>query len=478
MSTLLDSQAHSTRPQQGGPRLSLLQQIGYGLGDAGMNFSWTFISSFAMFYMTNYVGVGATILGTLMLVARLTDGVSDLVFGLLLDRTRTRWGQARPWLFWSTFPLAVGTFMLFNVPQGLSESARAGYFFVLYLLIGTFFYTAANISYNALVALSTTHEPTRVSMGSIRFIFTILAVLTISSVTLKLVDIFGKGSKGWAAVGGLYGLVIVVLLLISFFSLKELKTWTKEEAAAEKHKIKFEKTTRHPLSSRRIGTDIATVVRNPYFLMILGITTLFYINNGLTGGAGVYFATYILGNGNYLGPLTTAAFAPMVVVLAFLPTITQKYGVWRVNVISSAISAIGYGLGWFFQDSLPGLLGALVIAAIGNASFLGTFMAYVAAVGDNIQLRKGNELQGLTFSASSIGIKVGQGIGAAAVGWLLGAAGFDAALSYQSETVLQVTILAYLGISILLALLRLALFLPFRVFEANKKLREMGVQNS
>mgnify|MGYP000843746231 FL=1 len=451
-------------------RLPLIRQIGYGLGDAGMNFSWSFISAFAMFYMTNVMGVGAAILGTLMLIARLTDGVSDLLFGLLLDRTRTRWGRARPWLFWSTFPLAIGTFMLFNVPEGLSESARAGYFFVLYLLVGTFFYTAANIAYNALVALTTTHEPTRVSMGSIRFICTIVAILVINAITLPLVKHFGTGRAGWAAVGALYGGVIVVLLLISCFAVKELRTWTKEEARAEAARDKQQASLR----TRGIGADMLTVLRNKYFLMILGITTLFYINLGLTGGAGVYYATYVLGNEEYLGVLTTAIFAPMAVVLAVLPSLTDRFGVWRINVISTVIAIVGYLLAWFVRDSLTGVVIALVIAAVGNASFLGTFMAYVAAVGDNIRMTTGHDVQGLTFSASSIGIKIGQGVGAAAVGWMLGMVGFDGTATSQPAAVLTVVSLSFVGLPVLISVARLLVFLPFRIYEANDELRADG----
>lgn len=451
-------------------RLPLIRQIGYGLGDAGMNFSWSFISAFAMFYMTNVMGVGAAILGTLMLIARLTDGVSDLLFGLLLDRTRTRWGRARPWLFWSTFPLAIGTFMLFNVPEGLSESARAGYFFVLYLLVGTFFYTAANIAYNALVALTTTHEPTRVSMGSIRFICTIVAILVINAITLPLVKHFGTGRAGWAAVGALYGGVIVVLLLISCFAVKELRTWTKEEARAEAARDKQQASLR----TRGIGADMLTVLRNKYFLMILGITTLFYINLGLTGGAAVYYATYVLGNEVHLGVLTTAMFAPMAVVLAVLPSLTDRFGVWRINVISTVIAIAGYLLAWFVRDSLTGVVIALVIAAVGNASFLGTFMAYVAAVGDNIRMTTGHDVQGLTFSASSIGIKIGQGVGAAAVGWMLGMVGFDGTATSQPAAVLTVVSLSFVGLPVLISAARLLVFLPFRIYEANDELRADG----
>lgn len=79
--------------------LPFWRQLGYGLGDAGINFFWNFVATFAMFYMTNVVGAPAAAIGTVMLLARLADGVSDLAIGGLIDRTHTRWGKARPWLF-------------------------------------------------------------------------------------------------------------------------------------------------------------------------------------------------------------------------------------------------------------------------------------------------------------------------------------------------------------------------------------------
>lgn len=204
--------------------LPLWRQIGYGLGDAGMNFSWSFVSMFGMFYMTNIVGAGAAAIGTVMLLARLVDGITDVLFGGLIDRTNTKRGKARPWLFWSTFPLAVGTFMMFNVPAGLSADAKVWYFFAMYVLVGAFFYTAANIAYNALVALCTDDAKTRVSMGSIRFMCTIGAVLLLTNFTTRIADAFGGGQAGWTAVSAIYAIVIVVLLLVSYFSVHELCT--------------------------------------------------------------------------------------------------------------------------------------------------------------------------------------------------------------------------------------------------------------
>ena len=101
-------------------------------------------------------------------------------------------------------------------------------------------------------------------------------------------------------------------------------------------------------------------------------------------------------------------------------------------------------------------------------------MAYVAAVGDNIRMTTGHDVQGLTFSASSVGIKIGQGVGAAAVGWMLGMVGFDGTATSQPAAVLTVVSLSYVGLPVLISVARLLVFLPFRIYEANDELRADG----
>ena len=445
--------------------LPLWRKIGYGVGDAGMNFSWTFISTFAMFYMTNIVGVGAAAIGTVMLLARLVDGITDVAFGGLLDRTHTKWGQARPWLFWSTFPLAIGTFMIFNVPAGLSETGKVVYFFVMYVLVGAFFYTAANIAYNALVALCTDDARTRVSMGSIRFVCTVIAVLFLTSAIVSIVGAFGGGQRGWTLVSLLYAAVLALLLLISFFSVKEMGVGetagamgAAPEAAPESKRPSF-------LQSLKI------VLTNKHFLLVLGIILTCYIGVGAGNGAGIYYATYVLGDANVFGTLMIAATVPSAIALPFMAGIMAKYGMRMVNIVGCVLIVIGDLIAWFGQHSMPMLLIGLVIAGLGSAPFLGSFMAYVAAVGDNIELTTGAAIAGVTFSVSSVGIKVGQGLGGAIVGWALGATGFDGTAANQPDAAVSMMAILYILVPIAFALLRLIAFIPFTVEEENDAAR-------
>ena len=87
--------------------LKWYQKVAYGAGDLGSNFMYTFVSSFLLIYLTDTIGLNAGIIGTLMLISKIFDGFTDVVFGTLVDRTRSKMGKARPWMFWSTFPLAI-----------------------------------------------------------------------------------------------------------------------------------------------------------------------------------------------------------------------------------------------------------------------------------------------------------------------------------------------------------------------------------
>ena len=132
--------------------LNFWQKVAYGCGDAGSNFMYTMVNSFLMLYLTNAIGLNSAVIGTLMMVSKLLDGVTDLIFGNMIDRTKSKMGKARPWMFWSMFPLAICEIMLFSMPKA-GETLQYAYFFVFYTLLNAVCYTANNIAYASLSAL-------------------------------------------------------------------------------------------------------------------------------------------------------------------------------------------------------------------------------------------------------------------------------------------------------------------------------------
>lgn len=179
--------------------LKWYQKVAYGSGDMGSNFMYMFVSSFVLIYLTDTMGLNAGIIGTLIMLSKFMDGISDVVFGTLIDRTRCKMGKARPWMFWSVFPLAICEVLLFTIPD-LSETLQYAYFFIVYTLLNAVFYTANNISYSSLTALMTKNPTERVQVGSIRYMFAVTTGIVISSTAVGLVNKFGGGVTGWRSV--------------------------------------------------------------------------------------------------------------------------------------------------------------------------------------------------------------------------------------------------------------------------------------
>ena len=162
--------------------LKWYNKVGYGSGDMAGNVVYSFLSSFIMIYLTNIVGLNAGIVGTLIAVSKLFDGVTDIFFGAMIDKTKSRLGKARPWMLYAYIGCAVTLVANFAIPTNMGKFAQYAWFFIAYTLLHAVFFTANNIAYAALVALVTKNSKERVEMGSWRFIFAFSTVLIIQSV--------------------------------------------------------------------------------------------------------------------------------------------------------------------------------------------------------------------------------------------------------------------------------------------------------
>ena len=215
--------------------LKWYNKVGYGSGDIAGNVVYAFLSSFAMIYLTNTIGLSSGIVGTLIAVSKLFDGFTDIFFGSMIDKTRSRLGRARPWMLYGYVGCAVTLAAIFAVPTGWGTTAQYAWFFIAYTLLNGVFYTANNIAYSALTSLVTKNSKERVQMGSYRFIFAFGTSLLIQSVTIKFVAMIGGGAAAWRTVAIVYAVIGLVINTISTFSVRELsEEELKEELKEEK----------------------------------------------------------------------------------------------------------------------------------------------------------------------------------------------------------------------------------------------------
>ncbi len=444
--------------------LSLIRKLGYGIGDMGSNFCWSFVAAFIMIYCTNTLGVSAAIIGTLMMISKILDGVTDVFMGNIIDRTNHKMGKARFWYFVSCFPVAVFTFIIFNVPKNLSDTEKYVFFFIIYTLLGAVFYTMNNIAYSSMTALCTKDPKDRVQMGSFRFLFAIIAVLIIQTITSGMVESLGGGQAAWTQVSIIYSIVCFVLLLVPVFSVKELSP----EELGEQENV-------NKTANEKIGfvESIKLLMKNKYFVLILCIYLVNYIVSGLTSGLGIYYATYKLGNAALLGVISMASLIPIIIALPLVAPFTAKYGIRKMSILGNILGLVATIplVIAAVSGNLPLLLVALALKTIGGAPLTGALNALIAETDDYSYLKFGKRITGTIYSCSSVGVKVGTGLGTALTGFLLDFGGFDGQAAEQTARAISVINWSYVLAYAIPGVILLTILFFLDVESENKRLR-------
>lgn len=440
--------------------LKWYNKVGYGSGDLAANMVYGLLTSFVLIYLTDTVGLNAGIVGTLMMFSKFADGVTDVFFGTLIDKTHSKMGKARPWMLWSYLGNAVMLIAIFAIPESMGDTAKYVYFFITYTLLNAVFYTANNIAYASLTSLITKNGNERVQMGSIRFMFSLATNLVVASITVNAVASMGGGAAGWRNVAIVYAIIGMIVNTISVLSVKELP----EEKAADRVE-----TENAPAEKLSLLEAIKLLLANKYYIIIALIYVFIYMQTGITG-VGIYYMTYILGNPALLGTFSMASMFPMIIGLAFTPALVKKMkGMYKVNLY-------GYCFAFLFRilfiiagymGNVPLMLGASVLAGLGTSPVTGDLNALIAAASDYTYRTKGKRVDGTMFSCSSLGIKIGSGIGTALAGWLLAAGGYVANAAVQPQSCINMLNFLYLWFPLIMVVIMVILLSQLKVEKAN-----------
>lgn len=436
--------------------LKWYNKVGYGSGDIAGNVVYALLSAFVMIFLTDTVGLNAGIVGTLIAVSKLFDGISDIFFGAMIDKTHSKMGKARPWMLYGYFGCAVCLVAIFVIPADISEFAQYAWFFIAYTLLNAGFYTANNIAYSALTALVTKNNHERVQMGSIRFMFAFGTSMLIQTVTVGCVAYFGGGAAAWRTVAVIYAVIGVISNTLSVWSVKELSP---EELAREETGEKTEQETGEPGKAYRLTEAFGLLIHNKYYLMICAAYILMQIYSA-TLNMGIYFMTYVLKNANLLGVFSWAINIPMIIGLLFTPALVDRWkGMYKLNLWGYALGTAGR-LGVVaagYMGSIPLMLLCTAAAAMGMSPLQGDMNALIATCSEYTFLKTGRRVDGTMYSCTSLGVKLGGGLGTAMCGWLLEWSGYDGLAAVQTASCLNMLHVMYLwipmGINLLIALL-------------------------
>ncbi len=415
--------------------ISLREKIGYGLGDLGFNFYWANISAFLLIFYTDTFGIPAAAAGTMMLVSKIVDAFADPIIGAFGDRTKSRYGNFRPYLLWFGLPLAAAGVLTYTTPD-LSQGGKLiwAYGTFSFMMIA---YSMVNIPYSALAGVISSNSQERTTLISFRFIGAFTGTIIVNYYTLTLVKWFGGDNEilGWQFTMALYGFVAAIIFIIVFLSTKE-------------------RVKNPPQQRTKVMIDIKDLLNNRPWVVLFCLALIIMVTITMRSGATVYYIKYFVNRPDLIKYFLTSYSIAMVVGASITPLLTRFIDKKKLMVILMSATGILSIFFFFIPKDAIGLLfvvNILIGLVLGPKSPL-AFSMY-ADTADYTEWKTGRRATGMTFAAANFSQKLGGALASFIIGSVLAAMGYVAntAQSNASQTGIVILISIIPGTFALLA---------------------------
>ena len=389
------------------------------------------------FYATNSVGLSAGLIGGLFLAAKIVDAASDIFVSYAIDRTKSRWGKARPYEL-LIIPIWLLTVAVFSTPD-MSTTWQAVYIFVMFLLITSVCQSFLNKSEGLYLKRAIRGDVRYAKVLSRQGVILVIAAGAAHAGLPLLIGQWGDRPGGWTLIATVYAVPMMLLGLVRLFFIKE--TVTAEEAAAEEQ-ITF-----------RDG--LRSLLRNKYAFVLAGIVLAANIIITSGGVVGTYFFTYILGDVRLLALITAAGAVTPFIYLLF-PLAVRKIGAINFVRIGLVVATAGYSLVLLFPRDLALVVAGQVLGSLTTVvtMLVGYFSIQCMAYGE---WRTGKRSDAVTTTVIAFAAQVGQGVASGVIGLVMGAAGFNGLLDTQSAQAEGAIVSLYSVVPLVLTLVMLAL---------------------
>lgn len=399
--------------------VSFREKICYGLGDSACNVVYGLCSTLLTFFYTDYVGVNPLTVGMVFLLTRVFDGVSDIIMGFIVDRTKSKWGKARPWILWMAVPYAVTFVLLFLIPANASNMVHAIYIFVTYNLVNTIVYTALNLPYSTMASLITRDEKSRASTQAWRIFCGPGGKMVVTVSTLPLVRMFGNDQRAWIIVASIFAVVALILLLVCFFNIEERVVIE----AAEKETVS-------------VGQNLKALFSNQYWAICLGLWGFMVMMSTVSGTITTYYCKYLLGDETLYSLIYAAELIAQCVIVLIVPMFVERFGKRNLTMYGIFL-VIAAQVVWMASPlNFTVAMVSAVMRGIGVAPLWACVFPMIADSAEFGQWKTHVRQDGMIFSAASVGSKVGGGLSSAGIGLLMTSVGYDGLAAVQTETVM------------------------------------------
>lgn len=395
-------------PPRPGPekRLGFTEKLSYGLGDLSASLAWNTASAFALIFYTDIALLPAAAIGFLLFFTRIFDAILDLFLGFAVDRTRTRWGRARPYLLYAAVPIGILTAFTFYVPD-LSENMRLFYAWITYFLLGLFV-SIANIPYSALMPLMTSDFKEKLDLSAARSIATSIGVIAVTAGFMHMVGWLGRGDQeqGYFLTATIIGATATIMLLLCFMNCRE----------------------RNVLGSERlegIWVSLRHLFSNQAWLTVSTFAFANFIRFGGILALTPLFAIYVLGKPWMISILMPALSGTLLLAAFFAPPILKRLGM-RTGCILSLIGAAICYIILPFTETQPWLfIGIYILSSLIISVTLTATYAMASDAVDYHEWTTGVRHEGLLSAGVAFAIKVGMALGGSFIAFGLAFGGYN-----------------------------------------------------
>jgi len=402
-------------------------KLGYMFGDFGNDFTFILSTSILMKFYTDVMGVSAAVVGTIMMLARFVDAVTDVTMGRICDNSKTTAaGKFKPWLLRMCLPVAIASFLMYapglagDAVKGWSDGVRIAYLGFTYILWGSFCYTGINIPYGSMASAISADPGDRQSLSTFRtmggmaagmFIGIGLPIVAYDKVTLAngvQQDVINGNKVALAA--ALFSVLAVVCYLLAYKLITERVRVEKPEGGKGPSVLQMLKSA---LTNRALLSIIAASI-----VMLLAQLTM-------QNMAAYLYPDYY----NAAAMQSTSSIVMMVGMLiagAFAKPLAMKFGKAEVSVVSNLFAGIVCILIWVIKPANVWVfIGLQGLCWLGLGIFSMVSWALITDVIDYSEIKNGVREDGSIYAMYSFARKLGQALAAGMSGWLLAAIGYN-----------------------------------------------------
>jgi GPH family glycoside/pentoside/hexuronide:cation symporter len=397
--------------------LTLGTKLGFGVCDLGGNLFFTMMGFYLLNFMTDVAGLGAALAGTAWLVGKICDAITDPTVGYLSDRTRSRWGRRRPWMFWGAIFLLFTMILQYTNPRIESQIWLFLWMAVAYCLLTTA-YTTVNIPYGSLTPELTNDFDERTTLNAFRMSFAVVGTFVGALAVKPVVALFPNVNTGWSGVAGIMGAIMLVTALITVFTVKEPPR-ARAEASEQQGFFK---------------TWAAALGNKPFVLTFL--TYAFHIaGTVIVQSTLIYYFKYIYGNEGGLQIALALLLAPVIPSIWVWTTLSKKIGKkWSWNLGMGLVVLAVVAIFLFAREA--GQTFFYVVMAVAGIGLATNYVMPFAVIPDTVELdyaRNGVRREGAFYGVFNFMNKVGAAFGTFLSGIVLSAFGYVANVE-QTET--------------------------------------------